>query len=417
MKNLLLNSIVLIQILFYTNSNAQWTQISKPDTNKITTIAADNSCIYAGTNNLGIYKSTDGGLNWTLKYNVWYGQTISTNNKSITSLNINGSTVIGTAELGGFYSLDNGSNWHGHEFGTWLRCNSSAISTNSSDSKTLFIATDYKINSKSQYEGGLYSSIDNGTTWIQLKSGSVKYLSADVKRIVSGYNSNTYLTTDNGTNWKTIDSTSRLYPFVVVGPTIISNKVIILNDGASSISNGLGVDTRYINSFSVSQNVTNDSTVVSGTTYGIYYSTNLGHSWITINTGLTNLDIYEIAITDKYIFAVSSDGNLWRRSLSEISTGEKDNISMFDKDISLTQVFPNPSNSSITISFKLPVKSFVSLKIYNYYGQVVKTLIFEELVAGNYEKQYNVLGLTNGFYFCKLQHGAYVDTKKFILEK
>jgi hypothetical protein len=87
------------------------------------------------------------------------------------------------------------------------------------------------------------------------------------------------------------------------------------------------------------------------------------------------------------------------------------------KDYSLSQNYPNPFNPSTTISFRLPSKSFVSLKVFDIMGREVATIASEELSAGAYTRQWNAAKLSSGIYFYRLQAGNYLETKKLILLK
>jgi hypothetical protein len=83
----------------------------------------------------------------------------------------------------------------------------------------------------------------------------------------------------------------------------------------------------------------------------------------------------------------------------------------------LEQNYPNPFNPATTISFSLPSKSFVSLKVYDTLGREVFTILSEELSAGTYSKQLNVADLPSGVYFYRLHAGSYIGTKKIVLLK
>jgi hypothetical protein len=82
---------------------------------------------------------------------------------------------------------------------------------------------------------------------------------------------------------------------------------------------------------------------------------------------------------------------------------------------SLDQNYPNPFNPTTTISFSLPFKSFVSLKIFDLIGREVTTIVSEEMSAGNYTKQWNAAALASGVYFYRLQAATYTETKKLVL--
>jgi hypothetical protein len=83
----------------------------------------------------------------------------------------------------------------------------------------------------------------------------------------------------------------------------------------------------------------------------------------------------------------------------------------------LRQNFPNPFNPSTNISFSLPTRSFVSLKVIDLLGREVATIISEEMSAGSYSRQWNANNLTSGVYFYRLQAGSFAETKKLILLK
>ena len=81
----------------------------------------------------------------------------------------------------------------------------------------------------------------------------------------------------------------------------------------------------------------------------------------------------------------------------------------------LLQNYPNPFNPSTTISFSLPKRSFVSLKIYDVIGREIATIVSEELSAGTYSRQWTAESFTSGIYFYRLEAGSFIETKKLIL--
>ena len=87
------------------------------------------------------------------------------------------------------------------------------------------------------------------------------------------------------------------------------------------------------------------------------------------------------------------------------------------KIFSLRQNYPNPFNPSTTISFDIPLDSYVSLKVFDMLGREVATLISEKMSAGTYTHLWNASGLTSGVYFYSLQAGSYIETKKLLFLK
>jgi photosystem II stability/assembly factor-like uncharacterized protein len=84
---------------------------------------------------------------------------------------------------------------------------------------------------------------------------------------------------------------------------------------------------------------------------------------------------------------------------------------------SLSQNYPNPFNPSTMINYSIPQKNFVTIKIYDILGKEIKTLVNEEKSAGKYEVNFDGSDLSSGAYYYRLQAGAFMDTKKFVLVK
>lgn len=89
----------------------------------------------------------------------------------------------------------------------------------------------------------------------------------------------------------------------------------------------------------------------------------------------------------------------------------------------LHQNYPNPFNPSTTISYDLPLRSHVSLAIFNTLGQQLVQLVNEEMETGHHEVNFNAAGLSSGVYFYRLlarplgggQARDYETTKKLVL--
>lgn len=84
---------------------------------------------------------------------------------------------------------------------------------------------------------------------------------------------------------------------------------------------------------------------------------------------------------------------------------------------SLDQNYPNPFNPSTKISFQLPVKSRVSLKVYNLIGKEVAVLIDEERPVGAHQFDFDASTMPSGLYIYTLKTDSYKASKKMILIK
>jgi flagellar hook assembly protein FlgD len=88
---------------------------------------------------------------------------------------------------------------------------------------------------------------------------------------------------------------------------------------------------------------------------------------------------------------------------------------------SLGQCFPNPFNAKTTMHFSVKQRARVSLKIYNVAGQLVRTLVNEELFPGTYtgvvwdgrDSSGNPIG--SGVYLYNLNTPWCSETRKMVL--
>jgi len=83
----------------------------------------------------------------------------------------------------------------------------------------------------------------------------------------------------------------------------------------------------------------------------------------------------------------------------------------------LDQNYPNPFNPSTSISFAIPTKENVNIKIYNITGKEVATLLSRDMPAGNFVVEWDASDVPSGVYFYKINAGEYTDLKKCILIK
>ena len=81
----------------------------------------------------------------------------------------------------------------------------------------------------------------------------------------------------------------------------------------------------------------------------------------------------------------------------------------------LEQNYPNPFNPTTTISFSLPSKSFVSLKVFDVVGREVATLLDGIEEPGLKLVTFNANGLVSGVYYYRLQTTSFTETKKLTL--
>lgn len=156
---------------------------------------------------------------------------------------------------------------------------------------------------------------------------------------------------------------------------------------------------------------------------------------ITIKTSLgdTLFTVFNNQLTQSFSFvvigtvsAIQFDPNNLILKNSSVAVGVEDEKLVLDK-FELFQNYPNPFNPETVIKYQLPVKSFVSLKIFDVLGKEVAVLVNQENEAGIHQIKLDASALSSGtftkggyasgVYFYVLQSGNLVDSKKLILLK
>jgi len=79
--------------------------------------------------------------------------------------------------------------------------------------------------------------------------------------------------------------------------------------------------------------------------------------------------------------------------------------------------YPNPFSDLTTIQFQTSSKALVELKVFDYAGREVSTLVNKELSSGTHQIDFNGSPLPDGLYFYTLKVGNHSITRKMILKK
>jgi len=120
--------------------------------------------------------------------------------------------------------------------------------------------------------------------------------------------------------------------------------------------------------------------------------------------------VYAISDED----TVECESHFWLNVQGPGSVNEDDNIC---PDFFLKEAYPNPFNSTTTITYALPFTSQISLTIYNLSGRRIETLFNGRLQAGVHCANLTAGDLTSGLYFVKLEGLGQKLTGKIMLIK
>jgi len=108
---------------------------------------------------------------------------------------------------------------------------------------------------------------------------------------------------------------------------------------------------------------------------------------------------------------------------SEGNVGVKDITFITPDDYKLLPNYPNPFNPTTNIEYVLPLQKNITIRIYNMLGQVVRTLVNNELKsAGHHSVQWNGFNdagmkVASGAYIYSLEWGNFRKTNKMMLMK
>jgi hypothetical protein len=199
-----------------------------------------------------------------------------------------------------------------------------------------------------------------------------------------------------------------------------------------------GTKIWHTNSFTTMiVNVSNVATDINGNTYVTYTQRGLNGGAIHpayirkfdsagdpvwVEYGYLRENMYELIIDSDFnvltvgTSKISLDGYLLTvRKYGQNQVGIINNT--IPTKFSLSQNYPNPFNPSTNIQFDIQRQGLVSLKVYDFLGREIKTLVNESLQAGSYESAFDASGLGSGVYFYKLETEGFTETKKMILLK
>ena len=98
-----------------------------------------------------------------------------------------------------------------------------------------------------------------------------------------------------------------------------------------------------------------------------------------------------------------------------VITAIEDEDGILSKGFKLNQNYPNPFFHTTTISYSISNPEFISLKVYDMSGGLVKMLVNEYQNSGSYSIEFDATSLPGGVYFYQIKTGEYSDVKRLVL--
>ncbi len=378
LKNFILLAIISLSI----KANAQWTLCNKPSGALPFSLAIHNDTIFMGTVSSGIYRSTDGGSNWTQINNGITSMQIWTINKV-------GGAFFASSTGGNVFKSTNGGN-------SWVLSNSGITST---AIVRKFVLFNGKIFATTTNLGVIVSN-DNGSTWVQHNTGIVGLVSETLMVVENdlyvGVNQKVYKYDIANQNW--VSKSSGVPNNTVGSLTYIKDNMqnITLFVGNAN-SNDVAKSTNGGDNWSIADNGLPNigvfsllgigTAVFAGNEWGVYQTNDQGANWIDISgfTNTSHAKFLSRSSTDLYVL---QGAELWKKSLTSLGITGIDEVEL-SREIS---IFPNPADNFISIKSK---SRFINYDIINMVGQKIMSgkLNSETIEVGDLEKGFYILNL------------------------
>ncbi|MFK7925352.1 MAG: YCF48-related protein [Bacteroidia bacterium] len=370
-------------ILRTTNGGEEWAKIPPVTFDPIESVTAFGGKMWLAGGVFGsfgrIYQSSDSGQSW-------FPQPVFAQRK-IFDIHFADSLKGYAVGLAGaiYQSFDGGSIWTPQTPITnkWL-----LDVTSTKDGSTYIVGG----------EGSIFKSTDLGTNWSPLSSGTQEWLTSvsfldDSTGMACGNHGVILRTKDAGQNWEDVSPPNIAFDFTQI-----------------SMFQGLKTANK----------TDEDSIGVTAVGYGgtIMYSPDFGDSWY-LQKRITNHPLTSCFFNDSAVgLAVGHYGTILKTdSVGEFNTtGLAPDLEEWKQYKFLQQNFPNPFQITTTIPFEVPYHAPVDMRIYNNNGHLISQLIKEERVPGTYQEKWDSAGLPDGIYYCRLQIGAYSETRKMLKE-
>ncbi len=227
-------------------------------------------------------------------------------------------------------------------------------------------------------------------------------------------------------------------------PTVYFRKIGVLTEAVSAM--GLLVYCHdgavvYVNGIEVGR-INMPEGVITDTTYALSEKNNaevlvVNGDILHIGDNLVAVEVHQAQCSDptisfdarlfdmtQFCFDLCSDWyyyDVGGRPPDQTVGGIQSGLEAYDPTIpgnfELFQNFPNPFNPQTTITYTLPVKCAVSLKVYNLIGREIASLVDAVHQAGSHAIQWNAITVPSGVYICRLTAGDVARTIKLAVVK
>ncbi len=201
------------------------------------------------------------------------------------------------------------------------------------------------------------------------------------------------------------DTMSSNYSGGAVGPALRFGNYNTIFDGAGTVQ--LPNSVVYANTNRI-------------VTFATITDSSLAFPIATSKTTLTRVEWYEQGVKVPVMFTetreVAAGGGApnTTRSVYYLDTSivSIDQPSVFNS----MQLFPNPANNQVRLSYELTGQATATIEIYSLVGEKVRVINQGDQAAGNYQVAINTADLSRGIYLVRLSSGEFTETRKLVLK-
>ena len=364
--------------------------------------ALDSLNAFVGTVAGSIYKTTNGGANWNLvltvagsftngihmfnaNYGIYQGDPTATGQPYQFRVTTNGGNnwnlVPGAPIASSEFGVINAWDWTDSSH-VWIgSANTIASSTSAKVYKTTAGFYGTWSNAVVSGVGGASGCYYQAIAFVNNTNGMVGSSGGDIKK-----------TTDGGVTYTAVTVPSGLGSFAVINMSSVKDP-----NGVIRVS-------------------------TQGDTARVFRTTNLGTTWIREplpTEAATGGQVQHIIFVNANLGygGIGSTGGIGGLVKYGPTSGITGNNGLVPAEFKLEQNYPNPFNPSTTINFSVPKSGIVTMKVYNSLGREVETLVNENMAAGTYQVTFDASKLTSGLYFYRIFANGFADTKKMMLVK
>ena len=149
-----------------------------------------------------------------------------------------------------------------------------------------------------------------------------------------------------------------------------------------------------------------------------------GDFWVGVKTFATTLPMGVDTTTDAGTSMTNDNtewtsytGNIMFRVSLDSGTVLSNESDLLPSTFNISNAYPNPFNPSTNINVDIPNSGLLNINVYNLNGQLVSSLINENVYAGSYSFTWDASALTSGLYFVSVSYDGKIYNQKVTLIK